>query len=390
MKIEILDDNLNKRVYDSNDLKSYNTGVQYDHATSKERSILEILSAYQSDVKQVLYDQSNVAIKELVKTFNKEMFDEVDFSMLLFTSGTQGKPVGAFKTKENLESEILELVKIITPYHPKKVISAVPFIHIYGILTSVLLPLRLELDLFFKEHFLPHDLLSCITPHSIVVVTPLYIKSLLRLAECRDLSKSVFISSTAPLDSQIAKEFIAKFNTNLIQLFGSTETGGIAYKRKDEELWTPINGVETALDENSLLQINSPHVSPLLYENGFKNTNGMIKSFDYVEFSGEKFKIIGRNSQIFKVAGKRYSTLHVEEILETIKGIEKAFVTIVYTKGALKDESLCIYLQLRHGVSFKEVRKVLKEFIGNIKIPIEFKVVEKIPTTLLGKKIMPI
>lgn len=390
MKIEILDDDLGKRVYDSQDLKSNSTSIRYIDSTCKETSLLEILRAYQSDTKQVLYDQSNVAIKALVKTLDKEMFDEVDFSMLLFTSGTQGKPVGAFKSKQNLESEITELCKILAPYNPKKVISTVPFIHIYGILTSVVLPLRLDINLFFKEHFLPHDLLSCITPHSIVVVTPLYIKSLLRLEECRDLSQSVFISSTAPLDADIAKEFIAKFNTHLIQLFGSTETGGIAYKRGDEALWTPIAGVKTSTDENNLLHISSSHVSQLLYEDGFKHTKGVVQSFDYAEFSGEQFKIIGRSSQIFKVAGKRYSTLHVEAILENLKEIEKAFVTIVYIKTALKDESLCIYLQVKEEVSFKEMRRVLKESIGNIKIPIEFQIVEKIPTTLLGKKIMPI
>lgn len=358
MKIEILDDDLTKRIYDVSELEKCDQDVLYVDSKSKEDSILQIIRAYKSGKKQVLFDESHQNIKELLKKIDLE---DIDFSMLLFTSGTTGKPVGAFKSMENLEEEIKQLAKLVKRYNPKKIISTVPFVHIYGILTSVLLPYRIDIDLFFKKHFLPHDLLESIEPNSIVATTPLYIKSLLRLQEIKDLKDVLFISSTAPLDAQSAKKFIKKFNTNLIQIFGSTETGGIAYKKQEDELWRPIYGVKAEVNGDSLLKISSPFVSKLLYENGFKKTFGVIQSFDYVEFDGDRFRIVGRNSQIFKVGGKRFSTLYIEEVLESLSAIKKAYVTITYDKDQLKDESLDIYLESDKNIGIKEINKAIKK-----------------------------
>ncbi|WP_024954796.1 AMP-binding protein [Sulfurospirillum arcachonense] len=387
MKIEILDDDLSRRVYDVEKFENSEEDIVYIDSSDKENSAVEILKAYKNGVKQVLFDASNQSIQELLKEVD---FKDVDFSMLLFSSGTTGKPVGAFKTKENLEIEVKGFMKIIEQYQPKKVIATVPFVHVYGILTAIILPYLSGIDLFFKKHFLPHDLLESIEPNSFVVTTPLYIKSLLRLGETKDLSDVLFASSTAPLDEKSAKEFIEKFNTNLIQLFGSTETGGIAYKEQNDTLWKALPNVKVSTNEKSLLKINSPFISELLYEDGFKNTNKEVQSFDYVEFEGERFKIIGRDSQIFKVAGKRFSTLHVEEILESMSSVKKAFVVVKYNEGELKDETLEIYLESVKAISLKEINKILREKIGNIKFPIKLKVVEKIPTTAVGKKIIPL
>jgi acyl-coenzyme A synthetase/AMP-(fatty) acid ligase len=387
MKIQILDDNGTKRSYDVSTLKEVKEEITYVDASSKETSILKILSAYKSGRKQVLYDKKNKALNELLQTLDLE---KKEFSMLLFSSGTTGMPVGAFKSKKNLDLEMEEQIALLKKYNPKKIVSTVPFIHIYGILAAVLLPYKLDIDLFFKEHFLPYDLLLNIEPNTVVVTTPLYIKALLQLEETRDLQDVVFISSTAPLEKSDAKKFIEKFNTNLYQLFGSTETGGIAYKEQAEEFWTPIPSVEVSADEEGLLKIKSPFTSKLVYENGFRDTLGIIRSCDYVEFKEKKFKIIGRNTQIFKVGGKRYSTLHVEEILESLKGVQRAYVRVIYRKNELKDEVLDVYLQTREKVYLKQIQKLLREEIGNIKFPIVLKIVEEIPTTGVGKKIMPL
>jgi len=387
MKIEILDDDLKKRVLDVNELEEETNDLVYVDSSSKEESAINILKAYKSDKKQILYDVDNESIKEVLK---KQNFEKHDFSMLLFTSGTTGRPVGAFKSKENLNNEVDELIKLVSKYKPKRVLSTVPFVHIYGILTSIILPYKLNIDLVFKKHFLPHHLLDLIEPYTIVVTTPLYIKALLRVKTTRDLKNVLFISSTAPLDAQSAKDFIKKFNTNLIQLFGSTETGGIAYKEQNDELWNLIDGVKADVNSENLLKITSPFVSKFLYEGSLKNTHGSIQSFDYVEFFGNKFKMIGRNSDIFKVSGKRFSSLHVEHILESMQSVRKAFVDVKYNKGELKDESLDIYLESSKNITLKEVNDLLKENMGNIKFPIKLKVVEKIATTSLGKKIIPI
>jgi len=290
----------------------------------------------------------------------------------------------------DIETDIAALVRLFGVFEPKKIVATVPFIHIYGFLAGLLLPFKLNVDLVFKEHFLPHDLLCFAQPKHIIVTTPLYIKSLLMLDEGKDLSQTLFISSTGPLSAQIAKEFIDKFNTTLIQLFGSTETGSIAYKKQDDIAWTPLHGVETTLNEEGLLHIESPFVSQTLWNEAFIQTNGKIQTFDYANIENGTFNLIGRSNQIIKVAGKRYSTTQIEEVLEAMDGIEKALVHVKHQSKALKDEIIVIFIEVSNPITVKEIKLAIKSRVGKINFPIELKVVDKISTTLMGKKCMPI
>ncbi|MEZ4694441.1 MAG: class I adenylate-forming enzyme family protein [Aliarcobacter sp.] len=318
---------------------------------------------------------------------NKNIFNNEDFSFLYFTSGSTGFPLGALKTKENIISEIEVLTSLLKKYEIKRVIVTVPFIHFYGSLMGLFYPLFNNIDIVLKEHFLPNDLLDIIEDNSLVVTTPLYIKSLNRISSSKNLSNSIFISSTAPLQKDDAKEFNEKFSSNILQIFGSTETGGIAYKYNDETLWTPLERVNLSLNEENELKVESDFISNIIFEKELKQTNQQIQTFDYVEFIDNKFKLIGRSSQILKIAGKRYSTIQIENILEQIDGIEKAVVFVNTKKDTLKDEILDITIESKKEFLNKDIKKILQEELSNIKFSINLKIVDKIKTSSVGKKL---
>ena len=377
--------------------KNLEITCSYIASANKEQNALNMFRSHFSNAKSILYDNSSKAIvnklKELkVSNFeeakkNKTIFDIYNFSFLFFTSGTTGFPVAALKSKENFLEDLEVLTKLFKKYNIKRVIVSVPFVHFYGSLMGFMYPLINNIDIVLKEHFLPHDLLDLIDDNSLVVTTPLYIKSLNRLNQSKDLSKSIFLSSTAPLFKDTALEFNKKFSCNIIQLFGSTETGGIAYKYNGDELWTPLEKVETSANKDNELTIHSPFVSNILFEDSFKNTKQKIQTFDYVEFKEDKFKLIGRSSQIFKVAGKRYSTVQIENILENTLGINKALVTIKSQNEELRGESLVITLESKKSFLVKEIKQILKNELSNIKFAIELKFVDKIQVSSLGKKL---
>ena len=318
---------------------------------------------------------------------NLDIFKNKDFSMMFFTSGSTGNPIGALKTKINLSEEIKVFTQLVKQYNIKQVIVTVPFIHIYGTLIGLIYPLLNDLDIILKEHFLPNNLLNTIEDNSLVVTTPLYIKSLNKISQNKDLKSSLFISSTAPLNIDDSKEFINKFNTNIIQLFGSTETSGIAYKKNFEELWTPLDKVNISTNSKNELKIKSPFVSNILFENKFTNTNGKIQTFDYVEIEDNQFKLIGRSSKIFKIAGKRYSTVQIENTLEEVEGIQKALVFVQNNDDKLRDEILNITLQSKKEFTSQEIKKILKDKISNLKFSLKLNYVEKIAINAIGKKL---
>ena len=377
--------------------KNYLNKVSYIASSKKEGNALNIFKSYFSNAKSILFDSTNkpilkqledLNIKEFNEAFdNENIFNDKDFSFLYFTSGSTGFPLGALKTKENIISEIEVLSSLLKKYEIKKVIVTVPFIHLYGSLMGIFYPLFNDIDIILKEHFLPNDLLDIIDENSLIVTTPLYIKSLNRINSSKDLSKSLFISSTAPLLSDDAKEFKEKFSSNILQIFGSTETGGIAYKFNDEILWTPLEKVTTSLNETNELKVKSDFISNIVFEKEFKQTNQQIQTFDYVEFINNKFKLIGRSSQILKIAGKRYSTIQIENILEKIEGIEKAVVFVNSSNNNLKDEILDITIESKKDFLSKDIKKILQAELSNIKFSINLKIVDKIKTSAVGKKL---
>ncbi|RBQ28031.1 AMP-binding protein [Aliarcobacter vitoriensis] len=400
MKLKIYnDDNTINEYTISKELffdKSINNKVSYIASSSKEANVLKILKSYFSEAKSILFDNTNKALSQELQNLNIKEFDEKeyksnifdtkDFSFLYFTSGSTGFPTAALKTRENIFLEIDDLTTILEKYTIKRVIVTVPFIHIYGSLFGLFYPLKHNIDIILKEHFLPNDLLNLIDENSLVVTTPLYIKALNQLSTKKDLQNSIFISSTAPLPSTDAKEFKDKFNSNIIQIFGSTETGGIAYKYNDEELWNALNSVKLSTDVDSRLKVSSPYVSNIIYEKELKKTNQEVQTFDFVEIFDDKFKLIGRSSQILKIAGKRYSTIQIENILEKIEGINKALV-LVNNSDSLRGEILDITLETKKIFLIKDVQNILKKELSNLKFSINLKLTDKLKVSSTGKKL---
>jgi len=374
-----------------------NGHVGYIGTQSKESNALNLLKAYFSDSKAILLDETNKSIVEELKVLNvpefsagkkeKTIFDEKDFFLMYYTSGSTGRPVGALKSKENIETEVQTLAKLLKPYRIKRVIVTVPFVHLYGTLFGLFYPLLNDIDIIFKEHFLPHDLLDFIDPYTMIVTTPLYIKALNKIQEEKDLSHSLFVSSTAPLDSESIVCFNKKYHADILQIFGSTETGGIAYKINAQEVWKPFDGVTICVDKQEELSVSSPFVSNLLYQENFIETQGQIQTFDYVQLKPSGFKLIGRSSKIFKLAGKRYSTVQIENILERVEGIEKAFIFVVLAKDSLRGEYIDITLESKKSFSAKEIKKILQENLSNLKFSIQLTIVDKIPINQIGKKL---
>lgn len=371
--------------------------VGYIGTQSKEANALNILKSYFSNAKTILFDETNKAISDKLKALsiseftatgnNKTIFDQEEFNLMYFTSGSTGHPVGAFKSQFNIEAEVAVLSSLLQNYHIQKVIVTVPFIHLYGTLFGLIYPMMNDIDIILKEHFLPHELLEMIDPYTMVVVTPLYIKALNQLSQDKDLSHTLFVCSTAPLDVHNIQTFNEKFKTDIMQVFGSTETGGIAYKMNDELLWKPFDCVQISTNTDQELKVKSPFVSSVLYEDGFRHTHGEIQTCDYIEQESTGFKLIGRSSKIFKLAGKRYSTIQVEHILEKIDGVRKALVFVVLDNSSLRGEYLDITLETDKRYTANEIKKILQTSMSNLKFFIKLTIVEEIPINLIGKKL---
>ena len=355
---------------------------------TKDKLYLSLHKAFERGIIPILYDKNITSIKPRV--------DRLDFSLLpketsaiFFTSGTTGEPTGALKSRDNITKELKVLRELFEPYNFERVIVTVPLIHIYGFLAGVMLPRVLNADIILKEEFLPHELIELAEDKRTLCVTnPVFLKVLNKLKLNRDCSNITFLSSTGKLNSDIAKSLNQKIGSTIYQLFGSTETGGIAYKLNDSELWKPLKNVSITTKENHLL-VNSPYISDFIIEESLIEVKKPFETTDIIKIKDNGFKLLGRESEIIKISGKRISLLEIERLLEESKLIDEVLVKLAYSVDSHKDEQLDIVIvsDLEIIALKQEVKRVLQYNYKNINIRTNLKKIDKIEKNHMGKKI---
>lgn len=382
---EIIDINLSKKIAD--------TWININ-STNKVEFIKKFLSAYNSEQKIVLFDSSHKQLLKFHQDNDINKFDNITevnskCQILFFTSGSSGFPVGAFKTKENLEREVQVLKSLLKEYNIKRVVVTVPFIHIYGVLAGLLLPMQLDdVKLVIKDDFLPYELLEEASfDDTLVVTTPVFIKALSKLNTNSKSTSNLFICSTGPLHIDDVTVFENKFETNLLQLFGSTETGGIAYKFGKIIKWTALDNVYVSIKDNRL-NVSSPFISPFILNKKILRVESYFTTEDIVEIDEDGFTLIGRSNKIIKIAGKRISATQIESIIETLPDVNRAIVELVYKKEMLRSEQIIIILEATSKVDAKIIKQVISEYYGTLTIPFSVKYIDKINCSAMGKKII--
>jgi len=362
--------------------------------TNKLEFIKKFLPSFSSGQKIVLFDSNHKQLLEFHKENDINNFDlikEVNnhSQLLFFTSGSSGFPVGAFKSRDNLIQEVLVLKELVKKYNIKKVVVTVPFVHIYGVLAGLLLPLYLkDVKLVVKDDFLPYELLEEVSEkNTLVITTPVFIKSLGKLSDTKDLDSSLFICSTGVIYNEDILLLENKYNTNIVQIFGSTETGGIAYKFSTDMQWTSLDGVQISTDEDKLA-VKSEFISKYILNKKIVKFNQPFITEDIVEVNKNKFSLIGRSNKIIKIAGKRISALQIESIIENIDGVDKAIVELVYKKELLRSEQIKITLQSEIKIDKKTIKKKINDYYGVLTIPFSLIYVDKINYSAVGKKII--
>ncbi len=360
--------------------------------TNKMTQIRDILSVMNEGNIPLLFDGAMISSCEKATMLLQDDFEEESAlrhaSALFFTSGTSGKPIGVVKTSAHLESETSVHKKWLENKDFEQCLVTVPFFHIYGFLFGLWLPLSLGLEIVTKEHFLPNEIVNlCASKPTLCIINPVFIRAMLRLRDSVDLSTTLFISSSGPLEPHEASSFEEKYATRLTQLYGSSETGGIAIRSGGESVWKPLDGVIVTHDEG-VLCVESPFVSDTVYEQVFKSISTPFRTTDIIEMIECGFKITGRASELVKIGGKRLSIVEIERFLEKMEGIDEALVFVEYHPQQLRGETLSLSLVGDETKIHKTIlKKALHDHFGGIHIESKITMVESIAKTAMGKKI---
>jgi acyl-coenzyme A synthetase/AMP-(fatty) acid ligase len=164
------------------------------------------------------------------------------------------------------------------------------------------------------EELAPHS--GGETPFA-VVTTPVTLRHLVErgdLSRQRAACRAIF-SSGGPLAADLARRAAEALGTAPIEVYGSTETGGVAVRQQQRggEPWQLLRGVEAESDPaTGCLAITSPFASVGEEANGRRR----FVTGDRVAFTGDAgFELLGRADRVIKVGEKRLSLPDMEERL---------------------------------------------------------------------------
>ncbi|MEM5435182.1 AMP-binding protein [Paraburkholderia diazotrophica] len=229
--------------------------------------------------------------------------------LTLYTSGSSGTPKPIHKTLAQFNAEVHTLEREWGALiGDATMLSSVPHHHIYGLLFRVMWPLAAGRAFDRAVCNEPHHVQSRIEQcgAAVVVSSPAQLSRWPALPGFAALTPAprAFFSSGGPLSAEAAAEYTAAFGSAPIEIYGSTETGGIAWRRRNETAaWQPVNGVEVRRGEDGALFVRSPHLGHADWH----------RTDDAIAFDDDgRFRLQGRLDRVIKLDGKRVSLPEVE------------------------------------------------------------------------------
>lgn len=308
-----------------------------------------------------------------------------DAGLVIFTSGSSGRPKAIRKHWYQLLNELDTLENTFGEGLDKALFTGtVGHQHIYGLLFRLLWPLAAGRPLLSAPLREDSGVLELATAEPVVwVASPAHLKRLhddAPWAEARGL-KAIF-SSGAPLPADAATRLRHLAGRDAIEVYGSSETGGVAWRRQgDNNAWTPLPGLGLEA-EDSVTVLRSPHLPP-----GERYTLD-----DSLEILPDgRFRLLGRLDRVAKVEGKRISPEAVAAALGEHPRVAEA--RVLQQTGEQRLSAVLVLTDagrqaLRNqgrAILARDWRRYLRDRVDPLAIPRRWRYPLALPETAQGK-----
>jgi len=296
---------------------------------------------------------------------------------VVFTSGSTGTPQPHPKTWGALVSSVQAEALRLGLLHntPCTIIGTVPPQHMYGFESTVLMAWQSANALSHAQPFYPADIcqaLAAVPAPRVLVSSPVHLRALLDAGLALPEIMRV-VSATAPLSVQLAQDIEARCHAQLMEIYGSTETGQIASRRPTQTAeWRLFPGIKFIVEGDSVRACGG-HVETSI------TMNDMIEPV-----TDEHFLLHGRIADLVNIAGKRHSLASLNHLLNTIPGVvDGAFYMPDETgDGHVTRLAACV---VAPGLDAPQLLAALREHIDPVFLPRPLLFVDALPRNRTGK-----
>jgi acyl-CoA synthetase (AMP-forming)/AMP-acid ligase II len=316
--------------------------------------------------------------------------------LVIFTSGSTGEAKPIVKCLNQFQLEIATLEQRWGKrLGNATALATVSHQHIYGLLFRVLWPLSAGRCFYSQTYRDPASLISAMQQESAYwIASPAQLKRLGQYSPWQGIAnlKAIF-SSGGALTEQAAQQLLTASNQAVIEIYGSSETGGIAWRQRDQA-WTLFTGMElTRTDDNWLLH------SPYLQSSANQSLKSKsIQLDDHITaLDNGRFILHGRLDRIVKVEEKRLSLAELEQRLLATPWIDEAHAVVINKNRDIVAVALVLNQQGVYQLTtegrvalIRRLRKVLAGWFEPVLLPRKWLFVNTIPLTKQGKIDQPL
>ncbi|MGA2501262.1 MAG: AMP-binding protein [Tepidisphaeraceae bacterium] len=337
-----------------------------------------------------------------------------DLAVLMYTSGTSGRPKGVMLTYGNLQSDTDAAIAHVRLDREHVFLGVIPLFHSFGMTAMMLAPIQLGAPVIYLSRFSPIGSIEAIRRHkpSILFAVPSMFAAMLRLQSAKGDDFASFyalISGGEALPTAVREGFFHRFGTPIYEGYGLTETSPVTHINVPQcnrpgSVGKPVPGCEMRIvdDEGRPLpqgQSGEVWLSGPMIMKGYYNlpgetaealtADGYFKTGDLGRIDEDGFLYItGRKKDIIISAGEKVVPREVEEVLA--RHSQVAEVSVVGRRDPTRGEAVVAFVVAQTGQTIES--ESLRAFcrsqgLVSFKIPRDIFIVSDLPRSPTGKVI---
>jgi malonyl-CoA/methylmalonyl-CoA synthetase len=343
-------------------------------------------------------------------------------AMIVYTSGTTGRPKGVVTTHANLESQVTCLIQAWGWVPDDRILLVLPLHHIHGIVNVLGCALWAGAACEMLPAFDAEEVWDRLASGEITVfmAVPTIYRKLIAAWESappeRQLAWSegssrlrLMVSGSAALPVQTLERWRGITGHTLLERYGMTEIGmalsnPLEGERRPGSVGRPLPGVQVQLVDESgrLVPPGTPGEIEVRGDNVFLEywvrpdatrdafRAGWFRTGDVAVLENGAYRILGRTSaDIIKTGGYKVSALEIEEVLRTHQDVQEC--AVVGMPDTEWGERVAAAVELRVGATLEleSLKTWARDRLAPYKIPRELRVVSTLPRNAMGKVIKP-
>jgi malonyl-CoA/methylmalonyl-CoA synthetase len=319
-----------------------------------------------------------------------------DVALLVYTSGTTGRPKGVPLTHTNLLASATAVARAWQWSPEDRLLLALPLFHIHGLGVGLHGTLCAGAAVSLRPGFDPADIATgCREGATLFFGVPTMYTRLVRSGEASALrSLRLIVSGSAPLPAELAQTVAEQAGQLPLERYGMTETvmlAGNPYEgeRRPGTVGFPFPGVQLRLAGDGEVQVHGPNViagyldAPEATAQAFTE-DGWFCTGDLGEHDADGYlRLVGRSKELIISGGYNVYPREVEEALATHPAVRE--VAVIGRPHEHWGEQVTAVVVADGEVGEAELRAHAAQRLARYKVPGRVEFTDALPRNALGK-----